>query len=91
MEPVLQPLQGSQSAAIVNRPAAQRDILLALQDALTLVNVSVVHPAAATCVNASARAEGSAAAVRDHAKRNMRIQQYENIDPDNMRILTQTI
>ena len=37
--------------------------LLALQDALTVVDVSVVHPAASTYVNAAARAEGSAAAV----------------------------
>ena len=91
LEPVLRPLQGSQSTAIAKRPESRGDIWLALQDALTLVDVSVVHPAASTYVIAAARAEGSAAAVRDHAKRNMRIQQYENIDPDNMRILTQTI
>ena len=41
---------------------------------LTVVDVSVVHPAASTYVNAAARAEGSAAAVRDHANRHsMRI------------------
>ena len=39
-----------------------------------MVDVSVVHPAAATYLNAAARAEDSAAAVRDHAKR----AQYEN-------------
>ncbi|MGL4351025.1 MAG: hypothetical protein ACRCT2_10760 [Plesiomonas shigelloides] len=77
LEPVLRPLQGSQSAAIANRPESRGDILLALQDALTVVDVSVVHPAASTYVNAAARAEGSAAAVRDHAKR----AQYENSDP----------
>ena len=51
--------------------------MLALQDAINVVDVSVVHPAASTYVNAAARAEGSAAAVRDHAKR----AQYENSDP----------
>ena len=40
-----------------------------LQDALTVVHFSVVHPAAAIHVHAAARAEGSAAAVRDQAKR----------------------
>ena len=50
-------------------------ILLALQDALTVVDVSVVHPAASTYVNAAARAGGSAAAVRDHASA-----KYENSD-----------
>ena len=49
----------------------------ALQDELTVVDVSVVRPAAATYVNAAARAEVSGAAVRDQAKR----AQYENFDP----------
>ena len=65
------------TAAIANRPESRGDILSALQDALTVVDVSVVHPAAATQVNVAARADGSAAAVRDHAKR----AQYENSDP----------
>ena len=43
--------------------------MLALQDALTVVNVSVVHPTAATYVNAAACTEASAAACRDQAKR----------------------
>ena len=51
--------------------------MLALQDALTVLDVSVVHPASSTYVNAVARAEGSAAALRDQAKR----AQYENSDP----------
>ena len=50
--------------------------MLALEDALTVPDVSVVNPVAATYVYAAARAEGSAAAVRDHAKR----AQYENSD-----------
>ena len=47
LAPVLCPLQGSQSTAIVNRAESQGDVLLALQDAITVVDVSVVHPAAA--------------------------------------------
>ena len=43
----------------------------------THISFSVVYPAASTYVNAAARAEGSAAAVRDNAKR----AQYENSDP----------
>ena len=66
LELVLCPLQGSQSAASLNRPESRGDILLALQDALTVVHIPVVH---LTYVNAAALAEGSAAAVRDHAKR----------------------
>ena len=69
MEPVPCPLQGFQYAAITNRPKLRGDDLLALQDALNVVDVSVLHPAAVTCVNAAASAEGSAAAVRDQAKR----------------------
>ena len=42
---------------------------MARPDALTVVDVSVVHLAAATCGNAAARAEGRAAAVSDQAKR----------------------
>ena len=77
MEPVLCPLRGSQSAAIVNIPQSRGDILLALQDALTVVDISVVHPAAATYGNAAICTEGSAAAVRYHTKS----AQYENSDP----------
>ena len=51
--------------------------VLPLQDALTVIDVLVVHPAAATYVNAAASAEGSAAAVRAQAK----CVQYENSDP----------
>ena len=60
---------GSQAVAIANRPESQGHVLLALQDALTVVNVSVVHPTAATYVNAAACTEGSAAAIREQAKR----------------------
>ena len=42
-----------------------------------MVDVSLNNPAVATYVNAAARAEGSAGAVRDQAKR----AQYEKSDP----------
>ena len=67
LELVLCPLQGSQSAAIANRLESWGDILLALQDALTVVDVSVVHPVAAAYVNAAACAEDSVVDVRDRA------------------------
>ena len=51
--------------------------MLALQDALTVVDVLVAHPTAATYVNKAACTEGSAAAVRDLAK----LAQYESSDP----------
>ena len=50
--------------------------MLALQDALTVVDVSVVHPAAVTYVNAATRTKGSAATVGDLAKH----VQYETSD-----------
>ena len=67
LEPVLRPLRSSY-AAIANRPESQEGILLALQDALSVVDVSVVHPAAAACVNTAACVKGTAAAVGDQAK-----------------------
>ena len=60
-----------------NRPKSREDILLALQDAHTVMNVSEVRPAAAIHVNAGPPAKGSAVAVRDQAKS----AQYENSDP----------
>ena len=60
----------------MNKLESRGDILLALQDALTVVDVSVVHPAASTYFYACAHAEGSAAAVRDQAKH----VQYDYLD-----------
>ena len=68
VQPVLRPLQASQSDAIANSLESQGDILLALQDALTVADVTVVQPATATYVNAAACAESSKGAVRDQAK-----------------------
>ena len=65
------------SAAIANRPEARGGILMALQDAFTVVDGSLAHPAAATYVNAAACAESSKGAVRDQAK----LAQYDNSDP----------
>lgn len=47
------------------------NILWAFQDVLIVVDVALVHSAALTYVNAAARAEGSAAAVRDYQEENM--------------------
>ena len=76
-EPVLRPLQGAQAALLADRQGSRGDILLALSSALTVADVSIVHPAADTYVRAAANAAGSAAAVRDQAKR----ARYETDDP----------
>jgi hypothetical protein len=68
-EPVLRPIQGAPAAANANRPESRGDILLALRTALSVVDVSIIHPAAATYVRGAAHTDGSAAAARDHAKR----------------------
>ena len=78
VEPVMRPLRGSQAAAIANRPESRGDILLVLDSALTVADVSVVHPCAITYMRAGAREEGGAAAVRDAAKR----AQYATADPN---------
>jgi len=66
-EPELRPLRGRLDRS---RNAGDRgDILLALQRALTVGDVSVIHPAAQTYARAAARTAGSAAAVRDRQKR----------------------
>jgi Reverse transcriptase (RNA-dependent DNA polymerase) len=66
-EPALQPLQ--RRALPRGRDGARGDILLALPDALTVTDVSVIHPAAATYAPAASRRAGAAAAVRDAQKR----------------------
>lgn len=76
VEPVLRPLRGVQAAALADQ--SRGDILLALRNALTVADVSVIHPAADTYVRAAARTEGSAAAARDQAKR----RSYEMNDPN---------
>ena len=75
LEPVLRPLQGSQSAAIPNRLESEGDFLLALQVALSVVDVSVVHPLQRLL--SMQLHEGSAAAVTDQAT----LAQYENSNP----------
>ena len=77
VEPLLHSLPGAHAAAIADRPESRGDILLVLPDGLTVVDVSVVHPAASTYMHA-ARVEGGAAAMRDQAKR----AQYESGDPN---------
>lgn len=75
VEPVLRPLQGT-SATSLER-GSRGDILLALPSALTVVDVSVIHPCARTYVAAASRKEGSAAALRDQQK----LDKYETADP----------
>jgi Reverse transcriptase (RNA-dependent DNA polymerase) len=75
LEPVLRPLEGLTASSL---PAGSRgDILLALPSALTIVDVSVIHPCASAYVVAASRKEGSAAEVRDQQKR----AKYERTDP----------
>jgi len=65
-EPELRPLRDrlDRSGQVGDRG----DILLALPNALTVADVSVIHPAARTYMRAAAAATGSAAAVRDRQK-----------------------
>ena len=59
------------------RHEARGDILLVMPDALTVVDVSVIHPAADTNLPASALGAGHAAAKRDTEKRT----RYQVDDP----------
>ena len=77
VEPVLRLLRGAQAALIADREGSRGDILLALSGALTVADVSVVHPAAETYVQVAAREEGGAAAIRDQQKRT----KYSTADP----------
>jgi hypothetical protein len=77
VEPVLRRLPGAQASANANRPDSRGDILLVLPGGLTVADVSVVHPAASTYVQA-ARSVGGAAAARDQAKR----VRYATADPN---------
>jgi nucleotide-binding universal stress UspA family protein len=77
VEPELRPLRGVQTAALNNRPLSRGDVLLVLPDALTVTDISVVHPAAPTYVAGAAQTDGSAAAARDQLKR----ARYETEDP----------
>jgi hypothetical protein len=76
-EPVLRRLRGEQAAANATRPDSRGDLLLVLPSGLTVADVSVIHPAAATYVQA-AQAAGGAAALREQAKR----ARYETADPN---------
>ena len=66
-EPELRPLRGRHDHS--GNAGDRGDILLALQTALTVGDVSIIHPAARTYARAAAQTAGSAAAVRDHQKR----------------------
>ena len=70
-------LPGVQASAVANSPESRGDILMVLPDGLTVTDVSVIHPAAASYVRA-ARVEGGAAASRDQVKR----AQYSSADPN---------
>jgi hypothetical protein len=65
-EPELRPLRGQDRSGNFGD---RGDILLVLQSALTVTDISVIHPAARTYVRAAAATAGSAAAVRDQQKR----------------------
>jgi hypothetical protein len=65
-EPHLRPLRDRRDRS--GNDGDRGDILLALRSALTIADVSVIHPAASTYVAAAARTTGSAAAVRDRHK-----------------------
>jgi hypothetical protein len=78
VEPALRPLRGAQAAALTNRHDARGDILLVLPEALTVIDVSIIHPAASTYVRQAAGTDGAAAATRDQAKR----ARYQLANPD---------
>ena len=78
VEPVLRPLRGAQAAALTNRQEARGDILLVLSEALTVIDVSIVHPAASIYMRQAASTDGGAAATRDQAKR----ARYQLTHPD---------
>ena len=79
IEPPLRQLHNvaAGSAALRARPESRGDILIALPNALTVADVSVIHPAAPTYVRAAAQTAGSAAANRDQSKRD----RYQTADP----------
>jgi len=77
VEPALRALPGAHAAAAGARPESRGDLLLVLPGGLTVADVSVIHPAAATYLQA-ARTAGGAAAVRDQAKR----AHYQSADPN---------
>ena len=58
------------------RAEERGDILFALHHALTVADVSVIHPAARTYARGAVAAAGSAAALRDHQKRRRYQQAY---------------
>jgi hypothetical protein len=66
-EPELRPLRGRDDRS--GNAGDRGDILLAMQSALTVADISVVHPAARTYVRAAAATAGSAAALRDRDKK----------------------
>ena len=76
VEPAINALPGAQAAPNV-RPLSRGDILVVLPDGLTVCDVSVVHPAAASYA-AQARVPGGAAAARDRLK----ITKYQTTDPN---------
>ena len=65
LEPVLEPLAGGQGNN--KKPWSRGDIIWTMEE-ITIGDVSVIHPAAATYVAGAAKKEGSAAQVRDDQK-----------------------
>jgi hypothetical protein len=76
VEPPLRHLPGARAARAAATPQARGDILLALNEGLTVVDVSFIHPAATTYVR-DAQTAGGAAARRDREKE----ARYRSADP----------
>jgi hypothetical protein len=76
VEPAIRSLPGAQAAPGV-RLESRGDALFALSDRLTVVDISVVHPAAPSYVR-YACTPGGAAARRDQAK----VAKYQTADPN---------
>ena len=80
LEPTLRGLRGAQTTESSQSEAlgSRGDILVALADSLTVVDVTVVHPCAASYVDAAARTAGAAAERREREKR----RRYQRDEPD---------
>ena len=77
LEPQLQPLRGGRAAAIAAREDARGDVLVVLPEGLTVVDISVIHPASDSNATAAATNAGAAAEKRDKEK----ARTYRNADP----------
>jgi hypothetical protein len=76
-EPLLRSLPGFQQSGVVAQDQTRGDILSVLATGVEIADVSVVHPAATTFLQA-ARVPGGAAAARDQRKRS----RYQTADPN---------